>query len=154
MAEYLIDIDINGVSKMVSVRASETLLHVLRTKFGLTGVKPSCLNGDCGCCAILMDGRAINSCMMLAVEADGHHITTIEGLKDSPVQRVFLEHNAYQCGYCTPGFVLNAHALVNIHPNASDEEIDDWFASNLCRCTGYSEIKEAVEAVLRRQEDH
>lgn len=83
----------------------------------------------------------------------GHHITTIEGLKKSPVQKAFLEHNAYQCGYCTPGFILNAHALVNINPNASDEEIDDWFASNLCRCTGYSEIKEAVKAVLRMPED-
>jgi aerobic carbon-monoxide dehydrogenase small subunit len=140
---------VNGLEKYVTVRGSDTLLQVLREGMGLTGAKPSCRNGDCGCCTVLVDGMPINACMMLAVEATGHRITTIEGLRDSPIQKAFLHHTAFQCGYCTPGFILNAHALIENNPNASDKEIEEWLASNLCRCTSYSEIRDAVKAAFQ-----
>lgn len=154
MADYSVKLRINSVSKPVTIRGSDTLLQVLRDQFGLTGAKPGCRNGDCGCCAVLVDGWPIHSCMMLAIEAVGHQITTIEGLNDSPMQKAFLDYGAFQCGYCTPGFILNAHSLSTIHPDASDVEIDEWLASNLCRCTSYTEIREAVKAVLREQGTH
>jgi carbon-monoxide dehydrogenase small subunit len=146
---YSIELLINGVPKQLTVRGADTLLEVLRHQLGLTGAKPSCLNGDCGCCTVLVDGFPIHACFMLAIEAAGHQITTIEGIKDSPVQKAFLGHSALQCGYCTPGFIMNAHALINSHPSASEDEINDWLSSNLCRCTGYTEIREAIKAALR-----
>jgi|SRR5690625_3438104 len=148
MAKQLISIVVNGIRKEAFVRNADTLLHVLRGKFGLTGAKNGCSNGDCGACTILIDGTPINACHILAVEATDHSITTIEGLIDPVVQNAFVDKWAIQCGYCTPGFILNAYALTESHPNADDTIIDEWLDSNICRCTGYQEIKEAVKTVL------
>jgi aerobic carbon-monoxide dehydrogenase small subunit len=143
------EIHVNGEKRNVTSRGSETLLDLLREELGLTGAKSGCENGDCGTCTILVDGLPIKSCLMLAVEATGHQITTIEGLKNTPIQKAFLDKWGFQCGYCTPGFILNCHALVNTYPNATDEVIEEWLQSNICRCTGYKEIREAVKAVLK-----
>lgn len=135
---------INGQMRKAVVSPNDTLLYVLREKLGLTGAKPGCENGDCGACTVLMDGKPVKSCIILAVEAEGHELTTIEGLKDTPIQRAFVEEAAFQCGYCTPGFIMNAHAMLNTVPNADDDTIKEWLSSNICRCTGYEEIKRAV----------
>ena len=147
----LIELSINGEKRLVVARPADTLLHVLREQLGLTGAKPSCKNGDCGACTVLIDGRPIKSCLMLAVEALGHEITTVEGLKDSAIQRAFVDKFAFQCGYCTSGFIMNCHALSVIHPDANDETIREWLQSNLCRCTGYEEITEAIKSVLSQK---
>lgn len=146
----IIDININGSKKSVTVRPADTLLYVLREQLGLTGAKNGCENGDCDGCTILVDGWPVKACLMLAVEAIGHNVTTIEGLKNEPIQSAFVEKFAVQCGYCTPGMIMNCHALVNIYPNAADEVIEEWLESNICRCTGYQEIREAVKSVLGR----
>lgn len=143
-----ISLDINGESRPVHVRNSDTLLYVLRDKLGLTGAKPGCLNGDCGACTIDVDGTPMKSCLMLAVEAQGTKITTVEGLKYTSLQTQFVDKFAFQCGYCTPGFIMNANALINKHPDADDMLITEWLESNICRCTGYKEIEEAVKAAL------
>ena len=143
---------INGEERRVTFRPADILLFVLRVRLGLTGSKPGCLNGDCGACTVLMDGVPMKSCLVLAVEGEGKEITTIEGLVNTPIQKAFIEKFAFQCGYCTPGFLMNCHALVNTEPNASDETIKDWLESNICRCTGYREIEEAVKSVLNTVE--
>lgn len=142
---------VNSDEKKVTIRPADSLLYVIRVRLGLTGSKPGCLNGDCGACTILADGVPMKSCLMLAVEAEGKEITTIEGLKDTPIQRAFIEKFAFQCGYCTSGFLMNCHGLVNKKPNADEAEIKDWLESNICRCTGYKEIREAVLSVLQQQ---
>ncbi|GIN86612.1 (2Fe-2S)-binding protein [Heyndrickxia sporothermodurans] len=141
---------VNGEQRAVSVRPAETLLSVLRNKLGLTGAKPGCLNGDCGACTVNVDGWPMKSCLMLGVEAVDKQIITIEGLKDEPIQHAFIENFAFQCGYCTPGFIMNCHALIQQHPNATDEKIREWLESNICRCTGYQEIEKAVKSVLNQ----
>ena len=146
----IIEIDVNGEMKTVVVRPADTLLFVLREQLGLTGAKDACKNGDCNACTILMDGWPVKACLILAAEAIGHKITTIEGLNNTPIQNAFVEKFAVQCGYCTPGMIMNCHALVNIYPNASAEVIEEWLESNICRCTGYQEIREAIKAVLQR----
>lgn len=133
----------------MTVGSGETLLNVLRGRLGLTGAKPGCLNGDCGACTVNIDGWPMKSCLMLAVEAVGKKITTIEGLKNTAIQREFVEQFAFQCGYCTPGFIMNCHSLIRQHPNADDETIREWLESNICRCTGYKEIEAAVKSVLK-----
>lgn len=133
----------------MTVGSGETLLNVLRGRLGLTGAKPGCLNGDCGACTVNIDGWPMKSCLMLAVEAVGKKITTIEGLKNTAIQREFVEQFAFQCGYCTPGFIMNCHSLIRQHPNADDEIIREWLESNICRCTGYKEIEAAVKSVLK-----
>lgn len=143
-----IELDINDEKRTVIVRASDTLLRVLREQLGLTGAKPSCENGDCGACTVLVDGWPMKSCIMLAVEAVGHKVITIEGLKDTPIQKAFLDKWGFQCGYCTCGFIMNCHGLVTLHPDASDAVIEEWLQSNICRCTSYEEIKEAIKSVL------
>jgi len=148
LKKELIEIDVNGEMKSVVARPADTLLYVLREQLWLTGAKPGCENGDCDACTVLVDGLPVKSCLMLAVEAVGHKITTIEGLVDTPIQTAFKDKFAYQCGFCTPGFIMNCHALVNLHPEANDELIVEWLESNICRCTGYDEIKEAVKYVL------
>lgn len=148
MTKQLISLIVNGIEKEIFIRNADTLLFVLREKLRLTGTKNGCSNGDCGSCTILLDGVPINACHLLAVEAEGHHITTIEGLNDSTIQNTFANQWAIQCGYCTPGFILNAYALSETFPNANDAQIDEWLDSNICRCTGYQEIKDSVKAVL------
>lgn len=141
----LLVLNINNEERRVLVSPSDTLLHVLRQKLGLTGAKPGCENGDCGACTVLLDDEPVKACLILAVQAEGHKITTIEGLKDTPIQKAFIEESAFQCGFCTPGFILNCHAMLNAHPDADDEKIREWLSSNLCRCTGYEEIGKAVK---------
>ncbi|BBW98503.1 (2Fe-2S)-binding protein [Geobacillus icigianus] len=140
---------INGEQRTVVVRQAETLLFVLRDHLGLTGAKPGCLNGDCGACTVLANGTPIKSCMILAIETVGKPITTIEGLDDAPIQHAFVRHFAFQCGYCTPGFIMNAQALIDRHPDADDAMIQEWLESNICRCTSYQEIEAAVKEVLK-----
>lgn len=135
---------------MATFRPADTLLYVLRSQLGLTGAKPGCLNGDCGACTINVDDMPMKSCLMLAIEVVGKKMTTIEGLDGTPIQKAFVEKFAFQCGYCTPGFIMNCHALLKQHPDATDEMIKEWLESNICRCTGYQEIAEAVKSVLTR----
>ena len=152
MISHTIDLNINDEIRRVTVRSGDTLLMVLRGKLGLTGAKPGCLNGDCGACTVNIDGWPMKSCLMLAVEAVGKKITTIEGLKNTAIQREFVDHFAFQCGYCTPGFVMNCHSLIRQHPNADDKTIKEWLESNICRCTGYKEIEAAVKSVLKNNQ--
>ncbi|PEJ59064.1 MULTISPECIES: (2Fe-2S)-binding protein [unclassified Bacillus (in: firmicutes)] len=146
-----LNLDINGEQRTATIRMADTLLDVLREKLDLTGAKRGCENGDCGSCTVIADGLPVKTCMMLAVDAVGKKLTTIEGLHDDPMQHAFVEKWAFQCGYCTSGFILNAHALVTEHPDATEEVIEEWLSSNICRCTSYQEIKEAVLSVLNDQ---
>ncbi|WP_291568349.1 MULTISPECIES: (2Fe-2S)-binding protein [unclassified Clostridium] len=146
--ETRIELDINGEKRSLIVRPADTLLRVLRENLGLTGAKPGCENGDCGACTVLLDGIPIKSCIILAVEAVGHKLITIEGLKEETIQKAFIKKMGFQCGYCTPGFIMNCYGLIKNNPHADDETIEEWLQSNICRCTGYEEIREAVKSVL------
>lgn len=146
-----IALTINGTRRSVVVAEADTLLHVLRRALGMTGTKVGCENGDCGACTVLINGAPVKSCFTLAVDVDDAEITTIEGLTETPVQRAFIEENGFQCGYCTPGFVLNAHALLSRHARPDEATVREWLESNLCRCTGYEGIRRAVERVARQQ---
>lgn len=137
--------NINGEKRKTVIRPSDTLLRVLRENFGITGGKPGCENGDCGACTVLLDNKPVKSCMILAIEARDNEITTIEGLKDTEIQQAFLEDGGFQCGYCTSGFLINAYALLEKHPEADEDTTKDWLKSNLCRCTGYEGIKNSIE---------
>ncbi|MCG7335650.1 (2Fe-2S)-binding protein [Sporosarcina sp. ACRSM] len=141
-------LQINGEILSFQARHTDTLLFVLREKLGLTGAKPGCLNGDCGACTIDVDGEPMKSCLMLAIEAANKKVTTVEGLKNAPIQKQFMERFAFQCGYCTPGFIMNCHSLIQKHPDATDIVIKEWLESNICRCTGYKEIEDAIKAAL------
>ncbi len=145
----IIQLDVNNEIFDVMVKPSDILLTVIREQLGLTGAKPGCENGDCGTCTILVDGWPVKSCLMLAVEAIGHKITTIEGLKNAPIQSAFVEEWGFQCGYCTSGFLMVCHALSQIHPNAEEYVMEEWLQSNICRCTSYEEIREAARSVLQ-----
>ncbi|GIP40843.1 (2Fe-2S)-binding protein [Paenibacillus sp. J31TS4] len=147
-AMYPVACEVNGEKRLVRVRAADILLSTLRDQLGLTGSKPGCENGDCGACTILVDGLPVKSCLMLTVEAEGKQLTTIEGLKNSPVQHAFVRYQAFQCGYCTPGFIMNCEGLRNAHPHADEETIRVWLESNICRCTSYEEIQHAVRDVF------
>ena len=139
-------LSVNGEERRVTVRPADTLLHVLRDTLGLTGTKVGCENGDCGACTVLVDGRPSKSCMILAVEVEEREITTIEGLRDTAIQTAFRDENGFQCGFCTSGFIVNAYALLQAHPNPDSETIRTWLEGNLCRCTGYEGIERAVKA--------
>ncbi len=147
MSKAEVSLSINGETRLAYARNADTLLFILR-ELGLTGAKPGCLNGDCGACTIHVDGEPIKSCLMLAIEAVGKQVTTVEGLQNTAIQAQFIEKFAFQCGYCTPGFIMNCHALIQKYPNADHTIIKDWLESNICRCTGYGEIEAAVQAVL------
>ncbi|OPH51933.1 (2Fe-2S)-binding protein [Paenibacillus ferrarius] len=153
MTVYPVEFEINGDKRTIQVRAADVLLYTLRDKLGLTGSKPGCGNGDCGACTIWVDRQPMKSCLMLTVEASGKQITTIEGLTDSPVQHAFVQNQAFQCGYCTPGFIMNCEGLLSLHPDADEETIRDWLESNICRCTSYEEIHHAVKDVFQRNKD-
>jgi len=141
---------INGQPVEVAAPAERILLDLLREDLNLTGTKRGCDLGTCGCCTVLLDGRPALSCLTLAAMAEGRSLTTIEGISSGtelhPVQKSFVEHGATQCGFCTPGFVLSAVALLRDHPRASRDEIVDAISGNLCRCTGYTKIIEAILA--------
>ena len=139
---------VNGVEYDLLVEPRQTLLEVLREELRLYGTKEGCGNGNCGACSIHLDGRVVNSCLVLAVQADGKEITTIEGLAKGtelhPLQQAFLEEAALQCGICTPGFLMAAKALLDRNPNPTEDEVRHNLAGNLCRCTGYDKIVRAV----------
>jgi len=127
----------------------QTLLEVLRDELGMTGTKEGCGNGNCGACNVILDGVLVNSCLVLAVEAEGRTVTTIEGIAEAdglhPIQQAFLEHAALQCGICTPGFIISSKALLEQNPSPSEHDVRLWLAGNLCRCTGYHNIVKAVQ---------
>ncbi|MDB4444010.1 (2Fe-2S)-binding protein [bacterium] len=143
-----IEFNVNGQKVHLSPKGTETLLEFLRERVGLTGTKKGCGQGDCGACTVLIDSQPINSCLVIAAEVVGREIITIEGLKkkDKPhsLQQAFVDHNAIQCGFCTPGMILTAYALLSENPNPTDEEIRHYLQGNLCRCTGYSKIVQAI----------
>jgi len=143
-----ITLKINGEQFELLVEPKRTLLDALRDDLGMTGTKKGCDQGDCGACTVLLDGKAVNSCLILAVEAVGHEITTIEGLAKEgilhPLQEAFIKLGAMQCGYCTPGMLLSAKALLDKNPHPAREDIKIAIAGNLCRCTGYVKIIDAI----------
>ena len=144
---------VNEREYQLAVESDALLVDVLRDQVGLTGTKKGCSTGDCGACTVIIDGKAVTSCLVLAVAAEGKSITTIEGLeKDGklhPVQQAFIENGAIQCGFCTPGMILTAKALLDFNPNPSEAEIRAGIAGNLCRCTGYVKIVEAIQAAAK-----
>ncbi|HAK55919.1 MAG: (2Fe-2S)-binding protein [Vicinamibacterales bacterium] len=149
MTTYPIDIKVNGEWKRAEVTARETLLDALRNRLRAFEVKDGCSQGDCGACTVILAGRAVNACLTLAVQANGKEITTLKGVGTSenpdPLQKSFVEHGAIQCGFCTPGVVVSAKALLEANPNPNREEIREGISGNLCRCTGYTQIVEAIE---------
>ena len=150
----MIRFTVNGTPREVDVPTYRTLLDCLRNDLGLTGSKEGCGVGVCGACTVLLDGRMVSSCIALAVFADGHEVTTIEGLADDerlhPVQQAFVDAGGFQCGICTPGQVVSAKALLDANPHPTDDEIREWMAGNLCRCTGYYKILESVRTAAER----
>ena len=148
MAKHHVTATLNGNGVEFLCETHQTLLEVLRDELHLTGTKEGCATGDCGACSVTLDGRLICSCLMLGVEAQGKSIQTIEGMAVGetlhPLQRKFLEHAALQCGICTPGFLIAARSLLERNPDPTEEEVRYWLAGNLCRCTGYHKIVEAV----------
>ncbi len=156
MSKHHVSTTINGEPTEFLCEAQQTLLDVLRDELGLTGSKEGCSSGDCGACSVIVDGNVMCSCLFLGVEAEGHSITTIEGIAQGdhlhPVQQKFLEHAALQCGFCTPGLIVAAKALLDTNLNPTEEETRYWLAGNLCRCTGYDKVIRAVldaAAVMR-----
>ena len=145
----VISATINGEEQQFLADSRDSLLEALRDRIGLTGAKEGCNNGNCGACAVIMDGRLVNSCCVLAAEVDGASILTIEGVAGEgelhPIQQCFLEEAALQCGICTPGFIMSSKALLEQNPNPSEHEIRFWLSGNLCRCTGYDKIVRAVQ---------
>ncbi len=154
MAFHTIVVTVNGSAERLDVPSNMTLLQMLREKLALTGTKNGCEAGECGACTVLLDGEPVNSCMVLAVEADGRQVTTVEGLSVdghlSPLQEAFVEHNAIQCGYCTPGMLITATALLRRNPAPSEAEIKEALVGNLCRCTGYVRIIDAIQDAAAR----
>jgi carbon-monoxide dehydrogenase small subunit len=167
MGKIPIALTINGERHEALVEPDRTLLDVLRTELGLTGTKTNCLDAECGVCTVLVDGLAVNACLYLAVVAQGRAITTIEGLAGAgeglagageglapgalhPLQRAFVDHGAVQCGYCIPGMILSAKAYLDDHPRPSEAQVREALAGNLCRCTGYQKIVDAVLAAAGR----
>jgi carbon-monoxide dehydrogenase small subunit len=150
MSKHHVSTTINGEPIEFLCETQQTLLDVLRNELHLTGSKEGCASGDCGACSVILDGKVVCSCLMLGVEADGHSVTTIEGIaqgdKLHPVQQRFLEYAALQCGFCTPGFIVATKALLDENSDPTETEIRYWLAGNLCRCTGYDKIVRAVQA--------
>jgi len=148
MSKHHVSTTINGEPTEFLCETQQTLLDVLRDVLGLTGSKEGCASGDCGACSVIVDGRLMCSCLVLGVEAEGKSVTTVEGIAQGdhlhPVQQKFLEHAALQCGFCTPGFIVAAKALLDENPNPTETEVRYWLAGNLCRCTGYDKIIRAV----------
>lgn len=146
--------DLNGKKVRVEVPAHWTLLRLLREKLGLTGTKEGCGIGECGTCTVLLDGMPVNSCLVIAPKVEGRRVETVEslGTRDSlhPLQQAFIDHGAVQCGFCTPGILMSSKALLDRNPTPTKEEVQDAITGHLCRCTGYRQIKEAVEEAIKR----
>jgi aerobic-type carbon monoxide dehydrogenase small subunit (CoxS/CutS family) len=156
MTKHEIEITVNGRKRRLTVKPNDLLLNVIREDLVLTGTKYGCGIGECAACTVLMEGKPVLACMILAVAAHGKNITTIEGLADgdklAPVQQAFIDHGAIQCGFCTPGMVLTSHALLNENPDPSEEEIRDYLRGNYCRCTGYTAIVKAVQSCAKKNQ--
>jgi aerobic-type carbon monoxide dehydrogenase small subunit (CoxS/CutS family) len=156
MSPITLDITINGERQQLAIESHWTLLHVLRNRLGLTGTKENCLEAECGVCTVLLEGKAVNACILLAAQCHGRSIVTIEGLGDGerlhPLQEAFLEHGAVQCGYCIPAMILTAKSFLDEHPGVapSEDAIREAIAGTLCRCTGYQKIVDAVAAAAKR----
>ncbi|MBS3918462.1 MAG: (2Fe-2S)-binding protein [Deltaproteobacteria bacterium] len=154
--KYPLKLSVNGVLFELEIPANRTLLDVLRNELGLKGTKEGCGAGECGACTVLLDDEPVNSCLVLALQADGRRITTIEGLSGAgklhPVHEAFIHHGAIQCGFCTPGMILSAKVLLDRHPNPTEREIREGLVGNLCRCTGYQKIVEAVSSLVNRKD--
>ncbi|OPY64250.1 MAG: Nicotinate dehydrogenase small FeS subunit [Syntrophorhabdaceae bacterium PtaU1.Bin034] len=155
--ERIINLKINREQHKVIAESHESLLHVLRHKLGLTGTKECCNEGDCGACTVIMGGRAVNACLVLAVEAEGEEILTVEGLAQGtrlhPLQEAFIEYGGFQCGFCTPGMLMSAKALLDENPNPTDEEIRQGISGNLCRCTGYVKIIQSIREAAKSMQE-
>jgi carbon-monoxide dehydrogenase small subunit len=151
MKSYPVKIRLNGRSHAVAVAAGDTLLEVLRNRLGATEVRNGCGKGDCGACAVIMDGKAVNACLTLAVQANGNEVTTLRGIgteqKPHALQKSFVEHGAIQCGFCTSGMIVSATALLGRNAKPTREEIREAISGNLCRCTGYRKIVDAIQHV-------
>lgn len=151
MSFHEIQLTVNGVHERVSVKSNQTLMLLLRETLALTGTKNGCSAGECGACTVLLNGQAVNSCMVLAAECDGAEVITVEGLAGDPLQDAIIHQGGVQCGFCTPGVLISARALLNRNPNPNDEEIKEALVGNLCRCTGYVRIIDAVKEAARAQ---
>jgi aerobic-type carbon monoxide dehydrogenase small subunit (CoxS/CutS family) len=153
LSSHSVQVTVNGVEYERDVEARKLLIHFVRDDLDLTGSHIGCDTGNCGACSMIVDGTLVKSCMMLAVQADGAAIETVEGLADgdelTPLQQAFSEHHALQCGYCTPGMLMSATALLRDNPSPSEDEIKKALQGNICRCTGYWNIFEAVKAVAK-----
>ena len=149
-----ISIRVNGEPKKFDVTPNTLLLNLIRDEMDLTGTKYGCGIGECGACTVLMDGMAVLACMVLAVDADGHEVETIEGLSDGtvldPIQESYIDEGAVQCGFCTPGFIMTTKALLKENPSPTELEIREYLNGNLCRCTGYVNIVKAVQSAAER----
>lgn len=155
MRKVTLQTTVNGQAYTVEVDAHRTLLDLLRESLGLTGTKRGCEIGECGACTVLMDGVAVNACLVLAPQAEGRRITTVEGLAEgeslTPLQEAFLDHDAVHCGFCTPGMLLSARELLDRNPSPTERDIRVAISGNLCRCSGYVQILEAIDDAARRE---
>jgi len=153
-SKTVVSATVNGEQVEFLCEPHQSLLECLRDILGLTGTKEGCNDGNCGACSVLLDGRLVNSCLVLGVEAEGRTVTTVEGLADwrglHPIQQAFIEEDALQCGFCTPGILIATKVLLDREPNPSEEQIRTWLAGNLCRCTGYEVIVRAVRSAVAR----
>jgi carbon-monoxide dehydrogenase small subunit len=149
MSAHQITFTLNGAAEVALVQSNTTLLAFLREGLGLTGAKNGCATGECGACTVLLNGEPVNACLVLAAEVDGADIVTVEGLSQDgqlePLQQAFIDHTGTQCGFCTPGILISARALLNRNPSPTEDDIKDALRGNLCRCTGYKRIIEAVK---------
>ena len=152
---HSISIKINGVNRKLEIKDNELLLDVIRDRAGVKSVKAGCWRGECGLCTVLLDGKPVKSCFVLAVEADGREVTTAEGLAPegqlSPIQKHFVEKAALQCGFCTPSFVLTAHYLLSVNPNPTENEIREYLSGHICRCGTYKQMIEAILDCAKEQ---
>ncbi len=145
---------LNGESRAIYVAANETLLEVLRDRMGTKSPKCGCDSGDCGACTVMLNNKTVRSCLVFAIETDGQEIITLEGISKnglSPLQKMFLERNVFQCGYCAPGMILSATELINNNPHPTLHEIKEAIAGNLCRCTGYTPVVEAILEITKQE---
>jgi len=148
-----ISFKLNGETRFLHVEPNETLLDVLRDRMGVKSPKCGCDNGDCGACTVILDGKTVRSCLVFAIEVDGHIVSTLEDISKnglSPLQKIFLEKNVFQCGYCTPGMILSATELITNNPHPTEHEIKEALAGNLCRCTGYTPVIEAILELTKK----
>ena len=152
-----IAINVNGKQRRFDVEPHTLLLNLIRDEMSLTGTKYGCGIGECGACTVLLDGEAVLACMMLAVDADGHRVDTVEGLSDGdklhPIQQAYLDEGAVQCGFCTPGFIMSTKALLDKNPNPNEAEIREYLNGNICRCTGYVNIVKAVQSAAAKMKE-